>query len=158
MNGHIYIIRGNADRFKIGFSVDPISRLGTLQISNPDRLILEGTIPGTQEQERQLHLMLDPWRVRGEWFERCPAIEHIISVATKTSDPPALSPIGQIIEDLGGATKAAEKLKLASPSVVLNWRRRGSIPARYVLAVSEATGIEPHIIRPDVFTQPEQAA
>jgi len=66
--------------------------------------------------------------------------------------------IAQIIESLGGATKAAETLNLASPSVILNWRARGSIPARYVLAVSHATGIEPHVIRPDVFTQPEQAA
>jgi len=73
-------------------------------------------------------------------------------MATKKPD------ISKIIEALGGATKAAEKLGLASPSVVLNWRLRGSIPARYVIAVSDATGIEPHALRPDVFTQPEQAA
>ena len=66
--------------------------------------------------------------------------------------------IARIIESLGGATKAAKTLHLASPSVILNWRARGSIPAQYVLSVANATGIEPHILRPDVFRSPEKTA
>lgn len=59
--------------------------------------------------------------------------------------------VADIIEQLGGPTKAAEKLGISNPSVVLNWRLRKSIPADRVLAVSKLTGIPPHRLRPDIF-------
>lgn len=59
--------------------------------------------------------------------------------------------IAQIIQDLGGATKAASKLGIDNPSVVLNWRTRKRIPAPYVMAVSSLTGIPPNQLRPDIF-------
>jgi DNA-binding transcriptional regulator YdaS (Cro superfamily) len=59
--------------------------------------------------------------------------------------------VADIIEQLGGPTKAAEKLGISNPSVVLNWRKRGSIPAERVVAVSKLTGIPPHKLRPDIF-------
>lgn len=60
--------------------------------------------------------------------------------------------VAQIIESLGGPTKAAEALGISNPSVVLNWRARESIPAERVMAVSKLTGIPPHKLRPDIFT------
>lgn len=59
--------------------------------------------------------------------------------------------IAEIIDKLGGATIAAKQLNLASPSVVLNWRLRNSIPAQYVIAIEKITGIARESIRPDVF-------
>lgn len=59
--------------------------------------------------------------------------------------------VSDIIEQLGGATKAAEALGVSSPSVVLNWRKRNSIPADKVIAVEAKTGISRHDLRPDVF-------
>lgn len=66
--------------------------------------------------------------------------------------------INDVITALGGPTKAATTLGLASPSVVLNWRLRGSIPARYVMAVEKATGIPAAVLRPDVFSGAGNAA
>lgn len=59
--------------------------------------------------------------------------------------------ISSIIQALGGPTKAAEALHLSNPSVILNWRKRGSIPAQYVIAVEKLTGISRQKLRPDVF-------
>lgn len=59
--------------------------------------------------------------------------------------------VSAIIKQLGGATKAAEALGLSGPSVVLNWRKRNSVPADKALAVEALTGISRHDLRPDVF-------
>ena len=59
--------------------------------------------------------------------------------------------ISEIIDKLGGPSKAAEHLGVSSPSVVLNWRLRNSIPAQYVIAIEAHTGISRHKLRPDVF-------
>ena len=65
---------------------------------------------------------------------------------------PVLKPtVGEIIELMGGPSKAAEKLGISNPSVVMNWRLRDSIPADRVLAIESLTGISRHKLRPDVF-------
>ena len=61
------------------------------------------------------------------------------------------TPVADIIKRLGGPTKAAEALGISNPSVVLNWRKRQSVPADRVLAISKLTGIPPHRIRPDIW-------
>jgi len=70
-------------------------------------------------------------------------------------DTPKAS-VAEIIERLGGPTKAAIKLKVSGPSVVLNWRLRNSIPAEHVLPIAGELNIPPEAIRPDVFLPPEQ--
>lgn len=59
--------------------------------------------------------------------------------------------VADLIETLGGPTKAAEKLGISNPSVVLNWRARNSVPPNFVLRVEDLTGISRHVMRPDVF-------
>ena len=59
--------------------------------------------------------------------------------------------IPEIIDALGGYIKAAEALGISNPSVVWNWQERGSIPARYVIAIEKLTKIPASVIRPDVF-------
>lgn len=66
--------------------------------------------------------------------------------------------VSEIIKQLGGATKAADALNVSGPNVVLNWRKRGSIPADKVLAVETLTGISRHDLRPDVFGPKTEAA
>lgn len=56
-----------------------------------------------------------------------------------------------IIKDLGGPTKAALAFGIQNPSVVMNWRTRGRVPADKVLDVEAATGISRHDLRPDIF-------
>lgn len=62
-----------------------------------------------------------------------------------------LTPVEQVIEALGGPTKAAAALGLKNPSIVMNWRTRGKVPADRVLDVEAATGISRHTLRPDIF-------
>lgn len=62
-----------------------------------------------------------------------------------------LPSIADIIEKLGGPTKAADALGISNPSVVLNWRTRNSIPAQYVIAIEKLTKIPARDIRPDIF-------
>lgn len=62
--------------------------------------------------------------------------------------PPSIS---DIIDKLGGPTKAAAALGISNPSVVLNWKSRNSIPAQYVVAIEKLTKIPAKVIRPDIF-------
>ena len=59
--------------------------------------------------------------------------------------------IAEIIDRLGGPTKAATALGISNPSVVLNWKSRNSIPAQYVVAIEKLTQIPASAIRPDIF-------
>lgn len=62
-----------------------------------------------------------------------------------------MSPVEQVIEVLGGASKAARALGISNPSVVLNWKTRGQVPAERVLDVERISGISRHQLRPDIF-------
>lgn len=55
-----------------------------------------------------------------------------------------------LIDRLGGVQSAARKLGVSHPTVC-DWRRAGRVPARRVPAVSEATGVARHVIRPDLW-------
>lgn len=68
------------------------------------------------------------------------------------------SPVEAVIEALGGPTKAATALGISNPSVVMNWRTRGQVPAERVLEVETITGISRHVLRPDIFGAAEQVA
>lgn len=51
-----------------------------------------------------------------------------------------------------------EQLGLAfrvNKTTVLRWEE-GQVPAERVLAISEETGIAPHILRPDIYPQPSR--
>lgn len=68
------------------------------------------------------------------------------------------SPVEQVIEALGGPTKAAAALGISNPSVVLNWRARGQVPAGRVIEIERLTKVSRHELRPDVFGAPEASA
>jgi DNA-binding transcriptional regulator YdaS (Cro superfamily) len=53
----------------------------------------------------------------------------------------------------GRLTKLAIDLRV-TPGAIAQWRK---VPAERVKSVSEATGIKPHELRPDIFSQPEPA-
>ncbi|MGE4197653.1 MAG: GIY-YIG nuclease family protein [Phycisphaerales bacterium] len=76
---------------KIGYSADPSVRLGTLQIGNPTKLVMLGTIPGTPADEHALQKKYEHHCIHGEWFaldanERA-EIDALIRNAKGPSDP-----------------------------------------------------------------------
>lgn len=75
--GSIYFI-GNAmdGPIKIGFTSDsnPVRRLAQLQTASPDELRVMGLVHGHKSLERKIHAFIDLHCIRGEWFERKPAL------------------------------------------------------------------------------------
>jgi DNA-binding transcriptional regulator YdaS (Cro superfamily) len=61
------------------------------------------------------------------------------------------SPVQKMIAALGGPSKAAAALGISNPSVVLNWRARGKVPADRAIDIEKLTGISRHELRPDIF-------
>lgn len=53
---------------KIGFSVEPMDRMATLQIGSPNKLEMLAAVKGTIQTERQFHRRFAQHRVNGEWF------------------------------------------------------------------------------------------
>lgn len=73
-DGHVYLIGmiGNDSAVKIGHSTD--TRLADLQTGNPYELTLLGTIPGTQDKERELHAKYIEDNILLEWFRPTPEL------------------------------------------------------------------------------------
>lgn len=69
----IYFILDESSGFlKIGMANDPASRLALLQVGNPNRLELVGTLPGGRREELELHRRFAVFRGLGEWFRAEP--------------------------------------------------------------------------------------
>lgn len=68
MIGNIYFIRYPVTGWvKIGYATEVKKRFIGLQVSCPEKLVLEAQIPGTHAQEQALHRVITGPR-RGEWF------------------------------------------------------------------------------------------
>lgn len=67
--GWVYFIRGG-QHIKIGWSPDPEKRLKALATGNAHPLTVLAKFPGSVRDEKLLHRLLKPYRVRadGEWF------------------------------------------------------------------------------------------
>src|SRR5690554_456689 len=82
MSGFVYLIRSNSGLYKVGYSTQPQRRLISLQTGSPYQLSMIGYVPATIQQERELHALLAPWRVAGEWFQECAGIHLFASLFT----------------------------------------------------------------------------
>ncbi|MBS1068824.1 helix-turn-helix domain-containing protein [Gluconobacter cerinus] len=58
--------------------------------------------------------------------------------------------IGEVIRAAGGPKKVGEAIK-RSHSAVCKWKQ---VPPIHVIAVAQLTNLDPHVIRPDIFPQP----
>lgn len=63
--------------------------------------------------------------------------------------------LNQLIEIVGSQEKLAKAIGL-SQQAISRWVKSGRVPAEHARKVSEATGVPPHIIRPDIFDCPSQ--
>ena len=70
-NGLVYFIHDEGDfkRFKIGYTTNLSVRLSSIQIGNPDPLVVYKTIENsTKYTETKLHHLFAQYQIRGEWF------------------------------------------------------------------------------------------
>lgn len=69
--GQVYLIRaGSTNLYKVGYtSKTPEERRASLQTGNPYPLEVVTSWPGTPDDEKRLHGLLEDYRREGEWFE-----------------------------------------------------------------------------------------
>ena len=75
--GLVYFLsHGAVGPIKVGFTADrdPNARIRQLQIGSPEPLTLVGAVMAYASIERAIQTFLTPHHVRGEWFEREPAL------------------------------------------------------------------------------------
>lgn len=89
--GFVYVIRGDHNLTKIGFSTNPTARLATLRTASPFPIdfayvcAVEGDAAGAMSIEAAAHAMLTRQRVNGEWFDVPPEMAvAAISAASQT--------------------------------------------------------------------------
>lgn len=84
----VYFIQAReSGHFKIGYSSNhPVSRLMSFQTGNPEELALRGWFKGSQRDERDLHAVLAPERIRGEWFRNTAHIERMAGLCSNDHD------------------------------------------------------------------------
>ncbi len=72
LSGSIYCIGERPGAaVKVGYAVDPQTRLVLLQCGNPAQLEILGVISGDRALEATLHSRFATLRIRGEWFMDC---------------------------------------------------------------------------------------
>lgn len=82
----VYFIRSEqADMIKIGYTTDIAQRLNNLQTASPFSLKLLISVPGTLEDERNLHKLFDSCRGHGEWFAPHPELLEFIDTCREIS-------------------------------------------------------------------------
>lgn len=74
------------DYIKVGFSTNPHKRLASMQTGSPFELVLLADIPGSKDDEQEIHRMFPDLHFRGEWFRDDPRIRAFIE-ATKIKRP-----------------------------------------------------------------------
>ena len=74
---YVYLV-GCKGFVKIGIATDPYDRLNQMQVGNPFRLVLLGTLHTFTpiEDEAAFHAKFAKWGVRGEWFKMPAAVQE----------------------------------------------------------------------------------
>jgi hypothetical protein len=80
----VYFIACGDDLIKIGHTTNLRSRLRSLRTAAPKELRVLLVIPGTRDDEQELHRKFQAHRAGGEWFLRCDAITEFISAHRMT--------------------------------------------------------------------------
>lgn len=71
-----FILAG--DYIKVGFSTNPHKRIKSMQTGSPFVLVMLADIPGSKDDEQEIHRMFPDLHVRGEWFRDDPRIRAFI--------------------------------------------------------------------------------
>ena len=84
-DGFVYfLLAEEVNRVKIGFSMNPDSRISSLKTGCPCSVLLLGSVEGTQDDETALHHLLENDRCEGEWFDCTVAVMEVIGYCLRT--------------------------------------------------------------------------
>jgi Meiotically up-regulated gene 113 len=75
----VYFIACGDDLIKIGHTTNLYSRLRSLRTATPKEIRVLLAMPGTRDDEQELHRKFGAYRAGREWFSRCDAITEFIS-------------------------------------------------------------------------------
>lgn len=86
--GFIYFIQqGDDGPIKVGYTKKSVkTRLGLLQVGNPDELFVIKIIDGTVEDEARIHSIFYESRIRGEWFTPTLELKRFLKYLDGVSD------------------------------------------------------------------------
>jgi hypothetical protein len=131
MTGFIYAIE-SGDAVKIGFSQKPATREKNLRTGNPSCAEMIGFVAATVGQERELHNLISPARIRGEWFRRDNRlVQQFLTMLTPIKRPSikyrtdCAGPAPFVIARFGGDTALARLLGVHRVRVA-NWKMQRS--------------------------------
>lgn len=123
--GSLYFIQvGEDGPVKIGYSVNPASRLVSLQSAHFERLHLIGLTPGTRQAEENLHAKLARFALGHEWYAATAEIFAEIE-----------EPVARVHVTLDAAVIAREHLGRAIALLRGSDRERGAEELRCVLTL-----------------------
>lgn len=133
--GYIYAVE-SGDSVKIGWAGAPLRRLSELNVGSPGTHRLIGFVSATRSQEAELHQLLAPARVRGEWFSRSIVVNHFLDLLPKFSPDPVLARVGKdnstdtVFSAFGTLNDFAQAAG-CKYSTASEMKRRRSIPVRW---------------------------
>lgn len=73
----LYFLR-SGDRVKIGRAKDPEYRLMVLRSHIPYETEILAILPGAGNLEKRIHKLLQPYKIKGEWFEYNEEIQNLL--------------------------------------------------------------------------------
>jgi hypothetical protein len=83
----VYFISAESDLIKIGYTTNLSARLRSLRTAHPNELRILLAIPGSRDDERELHRRFAEYRVGREWFRRSkPINDYIASQCVQTEN------------------------------------------------------------------------
>jgi T5orf172 domain. len=124
--GWVYFIR-NGKAIKIGFTTDLDQRLRKLQTASSTPLEVMGSIPGTIQDEQNLHRRFYNLNVHGEWFRGHPSLMAYIREATKAPEPVVEIEPAEPAKPLSAEAKAAISALLKRRNRVGRLSREGML-------------------------------
>lgn len=68
------------DAFKFGFSSEPWRRLAGINSTTPTPAKMVGYVAASKTQEARLHELLRKFKIRGEWYRKCPVTEAVANL------------------------------------------------------------------------------
>ena len=82
----VYFIAVGKNAIKIGVAKNVEARLVNLQIGNPKKLRLIGSIRGDEKTEKMFHVAFSKYHVRGEWFKAAAPLLQFIEFFIELDD------------------------------------------------------------------------